>query len=176
MTTQSTTNPQRQPKAKWDMPVSKAYFKKLETRIQSIGKRLPGSAPDASRLVILADRYISDGRLPAESDFECRDHYVIFIALLDDITEAVKRSKASRQRGAEKRARRLAEEEARKKAELEELFQKWYEEKEAEKRRNATQAASNSPGTGQKTVGYDEDEYELAARRRRQGKRNPFWP
>lgn len=106
-------------KEKWTMPLSQAYYRKLERRALAIMKRLGGYNSDAQVLMDEVDRYIRTGMDPQLRRCGQRD-YLIIMTLIDDIEDAIKRSADCRRRAAERRARKEAEKaEAEAKAKLE---------------------------------------------------------
>lgn len=94
-------------KEKWDMPVSRKFYTKLQQRVSSLHWNTDMPLPSLAILLDYMEDYVMTRRAP---DRYSADHYayLIFVTIRPEIDDALRRSEACRERAAERRARKLA--------------------------------------------------------------------
>lgn len=98
-------------KEKWDMPVSRKFYTKLQQRVSSLHWNTDMPLTSLAILLDYMETYVMTCRAP---DRYSADHYayLIFVTIRPEIDDALRRSEACRERAAERRARKLAAMEA----------------------------------------------------------------
>lgn len=98
-------------KEKWDMPVSRKFYTKLQQRVSSLHWNTDMPLTSLAILLNYMEDYVMTRRAP---DRYSADHYayLIFVTIRPEIDDALRRSEACRERAAERRARKLAAMEA----------------------------------------------------------------
>ena len=98
-------------KEKWDMPVSRKFYTKLQQRVSSLHWNTDMPLTSLAILLDYMETYVMTRRAP---DRYSADHYayLIFVTIRPEIDDALRRSEACRERAAERRARKLAAMEA----------------------------------------------------------------
>lgn len=101
-----TTTPKPR-KEKWDMPVSRKFYTKLQQRVSSLHWNTDMPLTSLAILLDYMETYVMTRRAP---DRYSADHYayLIFVTIRPEIDDALRRSEACRERAAERRARKLA--------------------------------------------------------------------
>lgn len=101
-----TTTPKPR-KEKWDMPVSRKFYTKLQQRVSSLHWNTDMPLTSLAILLDYMETYVMTRRAP---DRYTADHYayLIFVTIRPEIDDALRRSEACRERAAERRARKLA--------------------------------------------------------------------
>ena len=94
-------------KEKWDMPVSRKFYTKLQQRVSSLHWNTDMPLTSLAILLDYMETYVMTRRAP---DRYTADHYayLIFVTIRPEIDDALRRSEACRERAAERRARKLA--------------------------------------------------------------------
>lgn len=94
-------------KEKWDMPVSRKFYTKLQQRVSSLHWNTDMPLTSLAILLDYMETYVMTRRAP---DRYSADHYayLIFVTICPEIDDALRRSEACRERAAERRARKLA--------------------------------------------------------------------
>lgn len=94
-------------KEKWDMPVSRKFYTKLQQRVSSLHWNTDMPLSSLAILLDYMETYVMTRRTP---DRYSADHYayLIFVTIRPEIDDALRRSEACRERAAERRARKLA--------------------------------------------------------------------
>lgn len=94
-------------KEKWDMPVSRKFYTKLQQRVSSLHWNTDMPLTSLAILLDYMETYVMTRRAP---DRYSADHYayLIFVTIRPEIDDALRRSEACRERAAERRARKLA--------------------------------------------------------------------
>lgn len=94
-------------KEKWDMPVSRKFYTKLQQRVSSLHWNTDMPLSSLAILLDYMETYVMTRRAP---DRYSADHYayLIFVTIRPEIDDALRRSEACRERAAERRARKLA--------------------------------------------------------------------
>lgn len=94
-------------KEKWDMPVSRKFYTKLQQRVSSLHWNTDMPLTSLAILLDYMEDYVMTRRAP---DRYSADHYayLIFVTIRPEIDDALRRSEACRERAAERRARKLA--------------------------------------------------------------------
>ena len=100
-------------KTNWNKPISRAFYEKLRTKVKGIITALGYVSGYTDEMMKMLDRYMANGEVPKR--YYC-DEYImaLFFALRCDVDEAMRRSEAARQRAAERRARKVAQNESEK--------------------------------------------------------------
>ena len=96
---------------KWDFPVSKKYYAKLKAKVEQIYLDLGHAVSWAEPVMKWINLYLRDGDKPQHRYTDERV-MCVFFSLRPEIDEAVRRSALARQRAAERRARKQAEQES----------------------------------------------------------------
>ena len=94
-------------KEKWDMPVSRKFYTKLQQRVSSLHWNTDMPLTSLAILLNYMEDYVMTRHAP---DRYSADHYafLIFVTIRPEIDDALRRSEACRERAAERRARKLA--------------------------------------------------------------------
>lgn len=98
-------------KEKWDMPVSRKFYTKLQQRVSSLHWNTDMPLTSLAILLDYMETYVMTRHAPNRYS---ADHYayLIFVTIRPEIDDALRRSEACRERAAERRARKLAAMEA----------------------------------------------------------------